>query len=270
MHGLARRPVGCYIKARRPLTRGPAPDQPQRAAIMSEASNPVVEAIEEEAQRRKPARSVGPIAKLMPFIARYKGMVFLAFVSLVLATVSTLLVPMAGRRLLDNGFNSANADFIDTYFLALIGVAALLGAASASRFYFVSWIGERVVADLREAVYAHVLKLSPAFFEITRTGEVLSRLTADTTLIKTVVGSSASVALRNVFLFFGAASMMAVTSPWLSGLVLLAIPLIVLPLVVFRPLGTPALAREPGPYRRHERLRRRKPQRDPDRAVLHT
>ncbi|HUD52894.1 ABC transporter transmembrane domain-containing protein [Parvibaculum sp.] len=200
---------------------------------MSEASNPVVEAIEEEAQRRKPARSVGPIAKLMPFIARYKGMVFLAFVSLVLATVSTLLVPMAGRRLLDNGFNSANADFIDTYFLALIGVAALLGAASASRFYFVSWIGERVVADLREAVYAHVLKLSPAFFEITRTGEVLSRLTADTTLIKTVVGSSASVALRNVFLFFGAASMMAVTSPWLSGLVLLAIPLIVLPLVVF-------------------------------------
>src|SRR5690606_18944597 len=123
--------------------------------------------------------------------------------------------------------------FIDRYFVALIGVALLLGVASAARFYLVSWIGERVVADLRSAVYAHVLKLSPSFFEMTRTGEVLSRLTADTTLIKTVVGSSASVALRNLFLFFGAAAMMAVTSPRLSGLVLLAIPAIVLPLVVF-------------------------------------
>jgi ATP-binding cassette subfamily B protein len=200
---------------------------------MSEASNPVVEAIEEEAQRRKPAKGVRPIAKLMPFIGRYRAMVALAFVSLVFATLATLAVPVAGRRLLDYGFNKANAGFIDTYFLALIGIAAMLGGASASRFYFVSWIGERVVADLREAVYGHVLKLSHSFFEVTRTGEVLSRLTADTTLIKTVVGSSASIALRNLFLFIGAASMMAITSPWLSGLVLLAIPMIVLPLVVF-------------------------------------
>lgn len=200
---------------------------------MSEAANPAVEAIEEEAARRKPAKAVRPILGLMPFIARYKAMVAAAFVALVGATAATLVVPIAGRRLLDNGFSSANADFIDTYFLALIAVAALLGIASASRFYFVSWIGERVVADLREAVYAHVLKLSPAFFEVTRTGEVLSRLTADTTLIKTVVGSSASIALRNIFLFFGAAFMMVYTSPHLSGLVLLAIPMIVLPLVVF-------------------------------------
>ncbi|MEN6542805.1 ABC transporter transmembrane domain-containing protein [Parvibaculum sp.] len=200
---------------------------------MSETPNLVVEAIEQEAQRRKPARGVGPIARLMPFIARYRGMVVLAFISLVAATLATLAVPIAGRRLLDNGFTSANAAFIDTYFLALIAVAALLGIASASRFYFVSWIGERVVADLREAVYAHVLKLSPAFFEVTRTGEVLSRLTADTTLIKTVVGSSASIALRNCFLFIGAASMMVITSAWLSGLVLLAIPMIILPLIVF-------------------------------------
>ena len=200
---------------------------------MSETSNVVVEAIEQEAQRRKPARGVRPMAKLMPFIGRYRGMVVLAFISLVAATLATLAVPVAGRRLLDNGFTNANADFIDTYFLALIAVAALLGLASASRFYLVSWIGERVVADLREAVYAHVLKLSPAFFEVTRTGEVLSRLTADTTLIKTVVGSSASIALRNSFLFIGAASMMVITSAWLSGLVLLAIPMIVLPLIVF-------------------------------------
>jgi len=181
---------------------------------MSETSNPVVEVIEEEAQRRSPAKGVGPLIRLLPYLGRYKGMVALAFVSLIFATLSTLAIPMASRRLIDNGFSRENAAFI-------------------ARFFFVSWLGERVVADLRRAVYEHILKLSPAFFELTRTGEVLSRLTADTTLIKTVVGSSASIALRNLFLFFGAASMMAATSPYLSGLVLLAIPAILLPLIVF-------------------------------------
>ena len=200
---------------------------------MSETSNPVVEAIEEEAQRRKPARGVGPLLRLVPFLGRYRVMVALAFVALVAATLATLAIPMASRRLIDNGFNRENAAFIDQYFLALVAVALMLGMASAARFFFVSWLGERVVADLRKAVYAHVLSLSPAFVELTRTGEVLSRLTADTTLIKTVVGSSASIALRNVFLFFGAAAMMAATSPYLSGLVLLAIPAILLPLIVF-------------------------------------
>jgi ATP-binding cassette subfamily B protein len=203
---------------------------------MSEASNPTVEAIEEEAQRRKPAKAVGPILKLAPYVGRYKAMVVAALVSLIFATLSTLAFPMAGGRLVDllnRDDISGTSHFIDQYFLALIAVAMMLGVASATRFYFVSWIGERVVADLRSAVYAHVLKLSPAFFEITRTGEVLSRLTADTTLIKTVVGSSASIALRNSFLFIGAAVMMVYTSPQLSGLVLLAIPMIVLPLVIF-------------------------------------
>ncbi len=200
---------------------------------MSETSNPVVEAIEEEAQRRKPARGVRPLFRLLPFLGPYRLMVALAFVALVAATLATLAIPMASRRLIDNGFNRENAAFIDQYFLALVAVALMLGMASAARFFFVSWLGERVVADLRQAVYAHVLTLSPAFFELTRTGEVLSRLTADTTLIKTVVGSSASVALRNIFLFFGAATMMAATSPYLSGLVLLAIPAILLPLIVF-------------------------------------
>ncbi|PKQ06767.1 MAG: ABC transporter [Alphaproteobacteria bacterium HGW-Alphaproteobacteria-11] len=201
---------------------------------MSDTSNPVVEAIEEEAQRRRPAKRVRPILRLLPFLAVYRGMVALAVLALVLATLATLAIPMAGGRLVDllnNADNGATAAFIDRYFLALIAVALVLGVASAARFYFVSWLGERVVADLRQAVYAHVLKLSPAFFELTRTGEVLSRLTADTTLIKTVVGSSASIALRNLFLFFGAASMMVFTSPRLSSLVLFAIPMIVLPLV---------------------------------------
>ena len=200
---------------------------------MSETSNPVVEAIEEEAQRRKPAKGVRPLFRLLPFLGNYKAMVALAFVALVFATLATLAIPMASRRLIDNGFSRENAAFIDQYFLALILVALVLGIASAARFFFVSWLGERVVADLRRAVYEHILKLSPAFFELTRTGEVLSRLTADTTLIKTVVGSSASIALRNIFLFFGAAAMMAATSPYLSSLVLLAIPAILLPLIVF-------------------------------------
>lgn len=203
---------------------------------MSEASNTVVEAIEAEAQRRKRSKAVGPLLKLAPYLGRYKIMVAAAFVSLVMATLATLAFPLAGGRLVDM-MRAANVNstghFVDQYFLALIAVAAMLGLASASRFYFVSWLGERVVADLRQEVYAHVLKLSPAFFEITRTGEVLSRLTADTTLIKTVVGSSASIALRNVFLFIGATSMMVYTSAHLSGLVMLAIPMIVLPLIIF-------------------------------------
>jgi len=203
---------------------------------MSEASNTVVEAIEAEAQRRKRSKAVGPILKLAPYLGRYKIMVVAAFISLVMATLATLAFPLAGGRLVDmmraENINSTG-HFVDQYFLALIAVAAMLGLASASRFYFVSWLGERVVADLRQEVYAHVLKLSPAFFEITRTGEVLSRLTADTTLIKTVVGSSASIALRNVFLFIGATSMMVYTSAHLSGLVMLAIPMIVLPLIIF-------------------------------------
>lgn len=200
---------------------------------MSNTSNPAVEAIEEEAQRRRPAKGVRPLLRLVPYLVSYRGMVVLAFVSLVGATLATLAIPMASRRLVDNGFDQNNAAFIDQYFLALITVALVLGVASACRFYFVSWLGERVVADLRAAVYSHVLSLSPAFFELTRTGEVLSRLTADTTLIKTVVGSSASIALRNLFLFVGAAAMMVATSPYLSGLVLLAIPAILLPLILF-------------------------------------
>ena len=200
---------------------------------MSETGHQVVEAIEAEAARRKPARRVRPLVRLGPFILRYKPMIALAFVALVTATLSTLAIPIAARRMLDEGFSKANAEFIDRYFMMLVLVAAVLGVSSAVRFFLVSWIGERVVADLRKAVYGHVLALSPAFFEVTRIGEVLSRLTADTTLIKSVVGSSASIALRNMFLFAGAAAMMVVTSGWLSGLVLIALPLIILPLVLF-------------------------------------
>src|SRR3546814_4215931 len=125
-----------------------------------------------------------------------------------------------------------NGSYLDLYFSALFGVVAVLAIATFGRFYCVTWLGERVVADIRKAVYAHVLRLSPIFFESTRTGEVLSRLTTDTELIQTLVGSSVSVALRNVLLFLGSAVLLVVTSPRLTLLVALVIPLVVLPIVI--------------------------------------
>jgi ATP-binding cassette subfamily B protein len=134
---------------------------------------------------------------------------------------------------IDEGFSTENAAVIDRYFLGLIGVALLMGVTSSLRFFLVSWIGERVVADLRAAVFDHVVGQSPAFFEKSHTGEIQSRLTADTTLIKSVVGSTASIALRNAFTLVGAVSLLVYTSPRLSALVLVAIPAIALPLLLF-------------------------------------
>ncbi|MEC7721327.1 MAG: ABC transporter transmembrane domain-containing protein [Pseudomonadota bacterium] len=152
---------------------------------------------------------------------------------MVLAAVSTLTLPVAVRYVIDNGFSGTDAAAVDIYFKAMMGVAVVIGIASASRFYFVSWLGERVTSDLRLAVYSHITKLSPSFFEVTKTGEVLSRLTADTTLIKTVVGSSASIALRNIFMFIGAAIMLSITSPSLSSLAVLILPMIIIPMILF-------------------------------------
>ena len=189
------------------------------------------EQIEEQARRRARSRNLRPLRALLPFLARYPGRIVAAFVALVMATASTLVLPVAVREMIDNGFSGSDAAAIDTYFGAMLAVAVVLGIASASRFYFVTWLGERVTADLRQAVYDHITRLSPSFFEVTRTGEVLSRLTADTTLIKTVVGSSASIALRNFFMFIGSAIMLAVTSLSLSGLAALALPLIIVPMI---------------------------------------
>jgi len=189
--------------------------------------------MEEDAKRRPKTRSVRPLRTLVPFIAQYPGRVLAAFLALLTATAATLAMPIAVRFMIDNGFSSEDAASIDRYFLAMFGVAVVLGVASATRFYFVSWIGERVTADLRSAVYAHITTLSPSFFEVTRTGEVLSRLTADVTLIKTVVGSSASIALRNAFMFVGSAIMLVYTSAGLAGLAALTLPAVVVPVIVF-------------------------------------
>ncbi|MDX6806694.1 ABC transporter transmembrane domain-containing protein [Terrihabitans rhizophilus] len=178
-------------------------------------------------------RRLGPLRALLPFAAPYKGRIALAFLALLAASAATLIVPLALRRIIDFGFSSEEREMVDWYFATMLAVAAFLALASASRFYLVMTLGERVVADIRNAVFAHLTGLSASFYDQSRAGELVSRLTADTTLIKATFGSSASLALRNLFLFAGASIMMVVTSPRLSALVLVAIPFIVLPLVAF-------------------------------------
>ena len=174
-----------------------------------------------------------PLLALAPYVARYRMRAFLAFIALTIAAITTLIVPVAVRRLIDFGFTPEGIAMINSYFSVMIAVVAVLAGASASRFYLVMTIGERIVADLRRDVFAHLIALSPAFFDSARSGELISRLTADTTQIKSAVGASVSIALRNVMLFIGATTMMVITSPRLSGFVLAAIPLIVIPLVAF-------------------------------------
>ncbi len=174
-----------------------------------------------------------PLKLLLPYVVRYRWRVAAALLALIVATMATLAVPIAVRRMIDHGFTAERIALIDQYFTVMIGVVAVLAIASATRYYLVTTLGERVVADLRAAVFDHLTALSPAFFDTAKTGELISRLTADTTQIKATVGASASIALRNLVLFFGSATMMVVTSPRLSGFVLVAIPVIVLPLVAF-------------------------------------
>ncbi|HTS39309.1 MAG TPA: ABC transporter transmembrane domain-containing protein [Xanthobacteraceae bacterium] len=176
---------------------------------------------------------VAPFRQLVPYVMRYRVRAILALIALLVAALTTLAVPIAVRRMIDFGFTTQGVELINSYFTVLILAAATLALASASRFYLVTTLGERIVADLRSEVFLHLTTLTPAFFDRTQTGEVLSRLTADTTQIKAAVGASVSVALRNLVLFIGAATMMMVTSLRLSGFVLLVIPLIVLPLVAF-------------------------------------
>lgn len=174
---------------------------------------------------------------LLPFLAPYRVAIGLALLFLLLAAGATLVFPQALRGLIDGGLLPAHRDqqalALGQHFGALFGVAAALAVFSAARFYTVSWLGERITADLRDAVYAHVLEQSPAFFETTQTGEVLSRLTADTTLVQTVVGSSLSMGLRNGVMGLGALGMLVWTNPLVMGQVFLALLLIVAPSVWF-------------------------------------
>ncbi|HET9413770.1 MAG TPA: ABC transporter transmembrane domain-containing protein [Pseudolabrys sp.] len=177
--------------------------------------------------------SLRPLAGLIPYIVRYRVRAAGALTSLIVASLTTLIVPVAVRRMIDFGFSDKAVQLIDSYFAVMVLIVAVLAVSSALRFYLVTTLGERIVADLRSDVFAHLTRLSPAYFDGARTGEIVSRLTADTTQIKSAVGASVSIALRNLVLFLGGAGMMVVTSPRLSLFVLGAIPIIVLPLVGF-------------------------------------
>jgi ATP-binding cassette subfamily B protein len=192
-----------------------------------------VAAPEPDAAAEKRKIKLRPLASLLPYVKRYRWRAISALGALILAALTTLVVPVAVRRMIDFGFTAQGLALINSYFLVMIGVAAVLALASALRYFLVTTLGERIVADLRGDVFAHVTSLSAAFFDEARTGEVISRLTADTTQIKASVGSSVSVALRNLVLFVGASAMRVVTSPRLSAFVLAAIPVIVLPLYAF-------------------------------------
>ena len=183
------------------------------------------------AEKRK--LKVKPLRLLLPYIGRYRWRALAALAALTVAALTTLVVPVAVRRMIDFGFSAKAAELIDSYFSVMIAVVAVLALSSALRYYLVTTLGERIVADLRADVFAHLTKLSSAFFDTAKTGEMISRLTADTTQIKSAVGASVSIALRNLVLFIGGAAMMVVTSPRLSLFVLAAIPVIVLPLVGF-------------------------------------
>jgi ATP-binding cassette, subfamily B, bacterial len=174
--------------------------------------------------------SLGALKPLAPYALAHRGRIGLALIALTVASAATLVVPIAVRRMIDFGFSDPNAGLIRAYFLAMIGVVAVLALASGARYYLVMTLGERVVADLRADLFGHLTRLDPSFFDAEKTGDIASRLSADTTQLKATFGSSASLALRNLFLFVGAMTMMVVTSPKLSAFVLAAIPIIVLPL----------------------------------------
>jgi ATP-binding cassette subfamily B protein len=188
-------------------------------------------------RRIEPKGSARSLSGLLPFLRPYRGRIALALLFLVGAAVSTLVLPLALKSLIDQGLIAADPGerlmALREHFFALFLVGLALGMFSAARFYMVSWIGERVTADLRNAVYAHVLRQSPEFFETTQTGEVLSRLTTDTTLVQTVVGSSLSMGLRNTVMGVGALAMLVITNPYVMTQVLGILVLVVLPSLLF-------------------------------------
>nr|WP_246337360.1 ABC transporter transmembrane domain-containing protein [Azospirillum oleiclasticum] len=183
-----------------------------------------------EPERR---RDLSPLRRLLPFLKPYRLQMAGAGIALTVAAATVLGLGQGMRVLVDQGFTAGDSGLLDRALLVLLAVIALMAVSTYGRFFLVSWIGERVVADLRKAIYDHVLTLSPGFFETTRTGEVMSRLTTDTTLLQVVVGSSASIALRNLLLFLGGTAMLLVTSPKLTGLVFLVVPLVVFPIILF-------------------------------------
>ncbi|WP_043644079.1 ABC transporter transmembrane domain-containing protein [Caenispirillum salinarum] len=182
---------------------------------------------------RPATRNLKVLRRTWAFMLPYKGHIIGASLALIVTAAATLSIGVGLRRLIDQGLSAGDPALLDKALLALLGVIGLIAAGTFARYYLVTWLGERVVADIRKAVFDRVLTLNPGFFEVTKTGEILSRLTTDTTLIQTVIGSSASVALRNLLTLTGGLVMLAVTNLELTGLVVLVVPLVVVPIVFF-------------------------------------
>jgi ATP-binding cassette subfamily B protein len=186
---------------------------------------------ESPSSERPKARSIRPLRALWPFLHPYRAVLAAGIAALLLASGAMLALPVALKGLIDKGMAAGSAETINGYFVAFLGVAVLFGVFAALRFYLVTWLGERVVADLRSAVYASVIRMDPSFFEVTRTGEVLSRLTTDTTLVQSIAGVGLSIALRSSINLIGSLVLLAVTSLRLLLLILIAIPLVLVPVI---------------------------------------
>ncbi|MDC1172766.1 ABC transporter transmembrane domain-containing protein [Alphaproteobacteria bacterium] len=183
-------------------------------------------------QNIKEGKSISALKMILPYITPYRLQLGGAAIALLFAAATVLAMGAGLQFLIDEGFAAGNPLLLDRAVVVLVAVVVLLAGASYGRFYLISWVGERVVADLRVAVFNHVIGLNLGFFETRSTGEILSRISTDTTLVQTVVGSSVSIALRNLLLFFGGMAMLLITSPKLTGLVLLVIPFVVIPIIV--------------------------------------
>ena len=199
-----------------------APRASSKPTDSTDASNP-----------SRPARSLAPLRSLLPLLRPHRGLITAWLASLALSSSATLALPVAVRYVIDRGFGASDVGTINTWFEILLGVAMLLALATAARFFFVSLLGERVAADLRRRVYDNLLRLDMPFFEQTRGGELLSRLSADAELLRSVVGSTISVALRSMITFVGSMVALVITSPRLAGFAAIGIPLTVLPIVLF-------------------------------------
>ncbi len=186
----------------------------------------------ETPEQRAKGKTLRPLRMLLPFIAPYKWTLALAMVALLISSAALLAMPMAVRNVIDHGFSVEDAQNVNRYFGVLMIFAAVIGLFGALRAYFVGWLGERVVADLRDRVFRQVLHMDPTFFEITRIGEVLSRLTADTTLIQSISGVGVSIILRSTIQFFGALALLAYTNLELTGILLVILPLIFFPILL--------------------------------------
>jgi ATP-binding cassette subfamily B protein len=186
-----------------------------------------------ETTERPKGKSLKPLRALLPFLAPYRARMVVALVALGIAAAAMLALPQALKNVIDEGFTASNAAAVDRYFFWLLAAAAVFAAFAALRMYLVNWIGERVVADLRSAVYRRVLRMDPAFFEVTKTGEVLSRLTTDTTLIQSLSGIGLSILLRSTVSFFGSLVLLLLTSLKLALIIFALIPTVLLPMLIF-------------------------------------